>query len=91
MSPNPYGVPMQQHAHNGYGQYSHGILHPYQTYSCSHCKWSGHVSLWHRAKKISVAGWVTFGLLLVFFFPLFWIGLLMKDEKYQCPNCWTVT
>ena len=40
-------------------------------------------------KKISTGGWITFALLLVFFFPLFWVGLLMKEEVQICPTCST--
>ena len=38
-------------------------------------------------RKISSAGWLTFALLLVFFFPLFWIGLLIKEDVRTCPVC----
>ena len=38
-------------------------------------------------KQISVAGWVVFGALLFFCLPLFWIGLLMKEEQSVCPMC----
>lgn len=38
-------------------------------------------------KKISTAGWIVFGVLLVMFFPLFWIGLLIKEETKVCPIC----
>jgi len=38
-------------------------------------------------RKISTAGWVTFALLLAFIFPLFWIGLLIKEDQYVCPMC----
>lgn len=38
-------------------------------------------------KKISAAGWVVFAVLMVFFFPLFWIGLLIKEEVRVCPVC----
>ncbi|HEX8491480.1 MAG TPA: LITAF-like zinc ribbon domain-containing protein [Pyrinomonadaceae bacterium] len=37
--------------------------------------------------KISQDGWVVFALLLFFCFPLFWIGLLMKQETRICPMC----
>ncbi len=39
------------------------------------------------ARKISTAGWVVFAVLLVVFFPLFWIGLLMKEDVQICPVC----
>jgi hypothetical protein len=38
-------------------------------------------------KKISTDGWVVFAALLLFCFPLFWIGLLMKKEHHVCPVC----
>lgn len=38
-------------------------------------------------RRISTAGWVTFALLLVFFFPLFWIGLLIKEDVHVCQSC----
>lgn len=40
-------------------------------------------------RKISTAGWITFAVLLVFFFPLFWIGLLIKEDTHTCPACQT--
>lgn len=39
------------------------------------------------SRKISTAGWITFGVLLAVFFPLFWIGLLMKEDAKICPLC----
>jgi hypothetical protein len=38
-------------------------------------------------RKISQAGWITFAVLLVAFFPLFWIGLLIKEDVRVCPVC----
>ncbi len=38
-------------------------------------------------RRISTAGWVTFAVLLVFFFPLFWIGLLIKEDVPVCQTC----
>jgi uncharacterized Zn-finger protein len=38
-------------------------------------------------RKISTAGWITFALLLVFVFPLFWIGFLIKENVAYCPVC----
>ncbi len=38
-------------------------------------------------KKISSAGWIVFAILLVAFFPLFWIGFLIKEEVRVCPVC----
>lgn len=38
-------------------------------------------------KQISTAGWITFAVLMVMFFPLFWIGLLIKEDVRICPVC----
>lgn len=38
-------------------------------------------------KRISTAGWITFAVLMVMFFPLFWIGLLIKEDVRICPVC----
>lgn len=53
-------------------------------YRCINC---GTTFLPRIERKISQAGWITFALLLVFFFPLFWIGLLIKEDQYVCPMC----
>lgn len=37
--------------------------------------------------RISTGGWVVFAVLLVFFFPLFWVGLLLKEENRVCRDC----
>ncbi len=38
-------------------------------------------------KKISAAGWIVFTVLLLTFFPLFWVGFLIKEEVKTCPVC----
>jgi RNA polymerase subunit RPABC4/transcription elongation factor Spt4 len=38
-------------------------------------------------RKVSSAGWITFAVLMVAFFPLFWIGLLIKEDVRVCPVC----
>lgn len=38
-------------------------------------------------RKISTAGWIVFAVLLVTFFPLFWIGLLIKEDVRVCQTC----
>lgn len=37
--------------------------------------------------QVSSGGWVVFALMLLFCFPLFWIGLLMKDTHQICSQC----
>ncbi len=41
------------------------------------------------AVKTSTGGWVAFFVLLVFCFPLCWIGLLQKDNIWKCGRCYT--
>ncbi len=41
----------------------------------------------HVKKKISTAGWTVFAILLIAFFPLFWIGFMLKEEITVCPVC----
>jgi RNA polymerase subunit RPABC4/transcription elongation factor Spt4 len=55
-----------------------------QPYRCPHCLSQ---FLPRVEKRISTAGWITFAVLLVFFFPLFWIGLLIKEDVRICPTC----
>ncbi|HEY0427764.1 MAG TPA: hypothetical protein VGC76_08265, partial [Pyrinomonadaceae bacterium] len=38
-------------------------------------------------RKISQTGWIVFAVLLVAFFPLFWVGLLIKEDVRVCPVC----
>lgn len=58
--------------------------HLNQPYRCPHCM-SPYLPRVER--RISTAGWITFAVLLVFFFPLFWIGLLIKEDVRVCPSC----
>ncbi|HEY0319979.1 MAG TPA: LITAF-like zinc ribbon domain-containing protein [Pyrinomonadaceae bacterium] len=38
-------------------------------------------------QKISESGWIVFAMMLVFCLPLFWIGLLMKEDQRFCSVC----
>jgi DNA-directed RNA polymerase subunit RPC12/RpoP len=58
--------------------------HMSQPYRCPHCMSQ---FLPRVERRISTGGWITFALLLVFFFPLFWIGLLVKEDVRLCPSC----
>jgi DNA-directed RNA polymerase subunit RPC12/RpoP len=51
------------------------------------CEYCGSKEPPYRRSQISPAGWITFALLLVFFFPLFWIGLLMTETEWHCADC----
>jgi DNA-directed RNA polymerase subunit RPC12/RpoP len=51
------------------------------------CPYCGSREPPYARSQISQAGWITFALLLVFFFPLFWIGLLMTETEWRCRDC----
>lgn len=55
-----------------------------QTYNCPRC---GSRVAPRMERKISNAGWIVFAVLLVTFFPLFWVGFLIKEEVPVCPIC----
>ena len=53
-------------------------------YRCPRC---GTQNFPRIERKISSAGWIVFAVLLVMFFPLFWIGLLIKEDVKICSVC----
>lgn len=55
-------------------------------YRCQHCMSQ---FLPKTERRISTAGWIVFAVLLVAFFPLFWVGLLIKEDVDVCPSCST--
>ena len=55
-----------------------------QHFRCPHCQTT---ELPVVAKRIGTAGWVVFFALLVFCFPLCFIGLFIKDEYRMCSWC----
>lgn len=84
-----YGPPPQQQAYapQGYGPAPYGYAPaPMQPvgFTCPFCRVQG---VPQERKKISTGGWVVFAVLLIFCFPLFWIGLLMKDTFRVCSSC----
>ncbi len=52
-----------------------------------HCENCGGQYMPRIERRISSAGWITFAILLIVFFPLFWIGLLIKEEVAVCQVC----
>ena len=52
-----------------------------------HCPRCGTQALPMVTRKVSTAGWITFAVLMAVFFPLFWIGLLIKEDVRLCPVC----
>jgi RNA polymerase subunit RPABC4/transcription elongation factor Spt4 len=53
-------------------------------YRCPNC---GTQNLPLISKKISSAGWIVFAVLLLLFFPLFWVGFLIKEDVKMCGVC----
>lgn len=84
----------QQLSHRNYNRNVPAFDHGYQShhalyganpnYRCPHCGTQNPPIV---QKKISTAGWIVFAALLIFFFPLFWIGLLIKDNVRICSVC----
>jgi hypothetical protein len=51
---------------------------------CPYCRTQAPVRI---ESKISTGGWVTFAVLLFVFFPLCWVGLLIKEDYRMCSYC----
>lgn len=51
------------------------------------CEYCGSTAAPYKKTEISTAGWITFALLLIFFFPLFWVGLMMTESQWWCADC----
>jgi DNA-directed RNA polymerase subunit RPC12/RpoP len=58
--------------------------HPRRVEECRNCGTSRRPI---TTTAISDGGWITFVLLLIFFFPLCWIGLLMTETRVKCSEC----
>jgi hypothetical protein len=65
----------------------HAYSMPQQYQQPYHCPNCGSTYLPRKERRISTAGWIVFAVLLVFFFPLFWIGLLIKEDVLVCQVC----
>ena len=78
--PQPYPPPPAPYAIVPAGQM--GMV----PWRCMTCGYTGQAMI---VQKISQAGWITFAVLMAVCLPLFWIGLLIKEPRCQCPNCRT--
>ncbi len=78
----PTGVEPSGHVHAPLAQV--GPQHFAQAFRCPACMSSYPP---RTERRISTGGWITFAALLVFFFPLFWIGLLIKEDVLVCQTC----
>lgn len=52
-----------------------------------HCPYCSSTNLPRLERKMSSSGWIVFAVLLVFFFPLFWVGFMIKEDVRVCPTC----
>jgi DNA-directed RNA polymerase subunit RPC12/RpoP len=52
-----------------------------------HCPYCNSNAMPIVVKKVSAAGWAVFTVLLITTFILFWIGLLIQEERRICPSC----
>lgn len=69
----------------GYSRYGMAPLQPAPMVPrCATCGFQGHMIPY---AKVSTGGWVIFALLLLFCFPLCFLGLLIRDKGLQCPHC----
>ena len=57
---------------------------PPQASVCPRCHRAGHFL---PQERVSTAGILVFGLLLLVCFPLCWIGLFIKDKYLVCSSC----
>jgi hypothetical protein len=72
VQPSPYPAPMQPYSDQQVG------------FRCPYCKSPMGVYHW---SKTSTGGIITIVLLLLFCFPLFWIGFFITENHTSCLNC----
>jgi predicted RNA-binding Zn-ribbon protein involved in translation (DUF1610 family) len=77
-------APLSAQNYNAQPLAYHGPLSIDPNYRCPNCMSQ---FLPRTERRISTAGWITFAALLIVFFPLFWIGLLIKEDVKICPSC----
>ena len=51
------------------------------------CPYCGSRDLPFVQSRVSTAGWITLVVMVLFCLPLFWIGLLIKEEYRECGEC----
>jgi hypothetical protein len=59
----------------------------YPTHGQYKCPYCGTNQPPYLVSSISTGGWVVFAVMLLVCFPLFWIGLLMKENHQVCSHC----
>lgn len=74
---------------NYYDPYAHAPDHLNETFRPTRftCPYCGSQIRPVLKSEISAGGWVIFVILLLVFFPLCWLGLLVKDKYRTCRSC----
>ena len=81
---NPNTAPVQNHPFQTQQLAQTQPFWMSQNYHCPRC---GSNLAPRIERKISNAGWIVFAVLLITFFPLFWIGFFIKEDARVCPVC----
>ncbi len=66
------------------GDYAQPIGRMGPMLQCPYCHYLGPARI---AQKISTGGWIFFVVFLCIFFPICWIGFLIKKDYYACGSC----
>jgi hypothetical protein len=53
----------------------------------SRCRECGYIGEPAVGSKVSAGGWVTLVVLVFLCLPLFWVGLLLREQYPICPRC----
>jgi hypothetical protein len=77
-------LPQLEARHNQKLQMAYAPVAPAPILNCPYC---GNRAPAITNTKISTGGWVTFVVLLIVFFPLCWIGFLIREEYRVCSRC----
>lgn len=77
----PVDVVMVEEVQNGRRRES---SQHHAAFLCPHC---GSREKPDRRQEIAPAGWILFAVLVMFFFPLCWLGLFMRETWEVCRSC----
>jgi len=83
---SPQMVQPLQPAHLYQQQQQHPQYYAYGHHYCPNCRTQ---VIPRFVRKIAPAGWIVFAVLLISFFPLFWLGFFIKEDRKICPICGT--
>jgi len=74
-------TPYLQNQNQSPAYYGPGAM---SNYRCPYCS---STNLPRIERRMSTSGWIVFAVLLIAFFPLFWIGFMIKEDVRICPTC----